>query len=110
MWLYIIYRQSLDRSEIPDEWKDAIITPIHKGGLRSLPKNYRPINLISHLPKVLEKVRKNTLVKFLENNNLMNKNQHGFRKHRSCLSQLLDHFDHIMEVLQSNKNLRCHLS
>ena len=102
--LYTIFRHSLDTGEVPSILKDAIIVPIYKGGLKSLPQNYRPINLISHILKVLEKIVRSRIVKFLEENNLMNPNQHGFRPHRSCLSQLLDHFDTIIETIYNNKN------
>ena len=61
----------------------AIIVPIHKGGLKSQPQNYRPINLISHILKVLEKLIRNHLVYYLEEQELMNPNQHAFRKYRS---------------------------
>ena len=33
-----------------------------------------------------------------------NKNQHGFRKGRSCLSQLLEHQESIIAALEKNKN------
>ena len=79
--LYTIFRQSLDTGEVPNLLKDAIIVPIHKGGLKSQPQNYRPINLISHVLKVLEKIIRNELVYYLETQNLMNPNQHAFRKH-----------------------------
>ena len=34
----------------------------------------------------------------------MNKNQHGFRQGRSCLSQLLEHYDNILKVLEEDNN------
>ena len=94
----------MDTGEVPSILKDTIIVPIYKGGLKSLPQNYRPINLISHILKVLEKIVRSRIVNFLEENNLMNPNQHGFRPHRSCLSQLLDHFDTVIETIYNNKN------
>ena len=36
------------------------------------------------------------LVDHLEDNNLLCNNQHGFRQGRSCLTQLLAHFDDIL--------------
>ena len=36
------------------------------------------------------------MVKFIEENELLCNNQHGFRSGRSCLTQLLSHFDDIM--------------
>jgi len=32
---------------IPRDWKKAIVVPIHKGGDRSVVKNYRPVSLTS---------------------------------------------------------------
>jgi len=102
--LYIIWRNSLDSGEIPGLLKSSKITPIHKGGLKSVPKNYRPVALTSHLIKIFEKVIRNSIVNFLIENNLMNENQHGFRALRSCLSQLLDHYDILLEIMNKNKN------
>lgn len=103
--LYQIFRNSIDTGEIPNDLKDAIITPIPKGGLKSDPKNYRPINLISHILKALEKVLCIRIVTYLEENNKMNINQHGFRKLRSCLSQLIKHFDAIIEAVSNGKTV-----
>ena len=43
------------------------------------------------------------MVAFLEDNCLLNENQHGFRNGRSCLSELLSHYEHIVSILESNK-------
>ena len=45
--LTLIFRKSLDEGVLPEEWKCANITPIHKKGLRSEAENYRPISLTS---------------------------------------------------------------
>ena len=103
--LYLIYRKSLDTGEVPNLLKDAIVTPIHKGGLKCDPKNYRPVSLLSQLLKILEKVLCLKIVKHLEENNKMNKNQHGFRKFRSCLSQLIEHYDNVLEAVSSGNNI-----
>ena len=42
----------MDLGQIPDILKTANIIPIHKGGSRGIPKNYRPIALTSHLIKL----------------------------------------------------------
>ena len=81
--LYILWRHSMDTSEIPSFLKISKIAPIHKGSLKCVPKNYRPVALTSHLIKLFEKLLRNKIVKFLEDNNLMNNYQHGFRRFRS---------------------------
>ncbi|RMC05065.1 hypothetical protein DUI87_18246 [Hirundo rustica rustica] len=45
--LSIIYQQSWLTGEVPDEWKLASVTPIHKKGGREDPSNYRPISMTS---------------------------------------------------------------
>jgi ribonuclease P/MRP protein subunit RPP40 len=41
----------------------------------------------------------------LEDNHLMNDNQHGFRPGRSCLTQLIEHYDHILYHLEKGSNV-----
>ena len=103
--LFYIWRKSLDTGTIPHLLKSANIIPIHKGNTRSLPKNYRPIALTSHLIKVFEKVIRKHVVNYMEEHNLFNPEQHGFRIGRSCLSQLLNHYDHILYLLEQGHNV-----
>ena len=41
----------------------------------------------------------------MEEKSLFNPNQHGFRKGHSCLSELLDHYEDILDFLNDNKNV-----
>ena len=41
------------------------------------------------------------IVTHLEVNNILDPNQHGFRKGRSCLTQLLKHYDEILQNYSS---------
>ena len=41
----------------------------------------------------------------MESNNLMNDTQHGFRKGRSCLSQLITHYDYILSQAEKGENV-----
>ena len=103
--LYKIWRKSLDSGEIPLLMKRANIIPVHKGGSLGLPKNYRPIALTSHLIKVFEKVIRTAIVSYMERNNLFNPSQHGFRHDHSCLSQLITHYDQVLQLLEEGKNV-----
>ena len=94
--LQLLWRKSLDRGEIPHSLKFGIVIPIYKGGDRCLPKNFRPVTLTSHIIKIFERILMRRIVAFLDQANLFNKHQHGFRKGRSCLSQLLEHFQNIL--------------
>lgn len=103
--LYLLWRKSLDCGKIPQLMKMANIIPIHKGNSKGLAANYRPVALTSHLIKLFEKVLRNQMIGYMEENNLFNPGQHGFRLGRSCLSQLVAHYDNITQLLENGKNV-----
>ena len=103
--LYMLWRQSMNNTDINHQQKSANIIPIHKGGSKAIPKNYRPIALTSHLTKIFEKVIRKALVQYLERYHLLNMSQHGFRAGRSCVSQLLAHFDTITKLLEDGHDV-----
>ena len=41
-----IFKVSVKTGTVPDNWKLANVTPIHKKGLRELPENYWPVSLV----------------------------------------------------------------
>ena len=100
--IYMIWRQSMKTGIVPDVLKIQIINPIFKKGARPDPGNYRPISLTSHVIKTFERIIRKRLNDFLEVNNKLSPSQHGFRKGRSCLPQLLGHFDNILQNLNRN--------
>ena len=103
--LYLIWRRSLDTGQVPQLLKTAHIIPVYKGGCRGTPKNYRPVALTSHLIKIFEKVIRKKIVTYMETYQLFNPSQHGFRSGRSCLSQMLSHYDRILEMLEKGANV-----
>ena len=103
--LYIIWRESLDSGDVPQLVKESVIAPIYKGGEKNLANNYRPIALTSHLVKIFEKIIRNSLVPYIEATNNFNPNQHGFRAGRSCLSQLISHYDKITTALELGESV-----
>ena len=97
--LYLLWRHSLDVGDIAPMFKNAVICPIQKSNSqRCHPKSYRPVSLTSHVIKVFERVMRSALVKHLENNNLLPKNQHGFISGRSTLSQLLHQIEQLIRA------------
>ena len=101
-----LWQKSLKTGEIPDIFKLAFVTPIHKPGTsRASAENYRPVSLISHLVKTFERVIKKCLQNFLEVTLALADEQHGFRQRRSCLSQLLSHYDEILRGLEEGHNV-----
>ena len=47
----------------------------------------------------MEKIIRNKIVDHLESNHLLSKHQHGFRSNRSCLTQLLEYFTEIHDII-----------
>ena len=101
--LSIIFEKSLNSGKVPRDWKLANITPIEKKGNKSLPCNYRPISLTSIVCKIMETILRNRLVNFLEGNNLIKNSQHGFRNKRSCLTNLLDFYNEVVNIFDETK-------
>ena len=66
-------------------WKLANVIPIFKKGDKQLIKNYRPISLLPICGKIIF----NNLYNYLNGNNLITKNQSGFRPGDSKTNQLL---------------------
>ncbi len=100
--LTLLWQESFSIGCIPAELKIQYVTPIYKKGDRTDPANYRPVSLTSHIMKTFERVVRKNLVLHLEENTLINKNQHGFRKKRSCMTQLLSHIEQIYKSLNND--------
>ena len=87
--LCMIFQASLDQGKITTAWKQAYISSIFKKGDRHKPSNYRPVSLTSVCCKILEHIVNSHVMGHLDNNHLLSDVQHGFRKKRSCESQLI---------------------
>ena len=84
-----IFAKCLTDGEVPQQWREANVTPIFKKGDRHNPANYRPVSLTSVICKIQEHVIAKSIMKHLENNKILVDSQHGFRAKRSCEAQLL---------------------
>ena len=87
--LTLFFQASLNQGTIPNDWKTANVVPIYKKGDRLRPENYRPISLTSITCKMLEHIVTHSIMLHLDNNHILNDAQHGFRKRRSCETQLI---------------------
>ena len=103
--LKLMLRKSIDEGIIPKTLKSANITPIHKGGSRKVPGNYRPVSLTSHIMKIFEKVIKKKIVEYLTKEQRFNKNQFGFIEGRSTITQLLKHYNDIHEAIKEKRRM-----
>ena len=102
----ILWRKSFNQGLIPSVLKKSFINPKFKtGGSKNNPASFRPLSWTSQLSKIFEKLLKKFLTSHLENGNLLGNFQHGFRKNRSCLSQMLLFYENILNDLENGKIL-----
>jgi len=87
--LSMIFQQSFEARTLPADWKTANIVPIFKKGDRTDRANYHPVSLTSVPCKIMESIIKEKLTKLLDSHQLLCKEQHGFSRVRSCLTNLL---------------------
>ena len=80
----LIWRQG----KVPQQWKDAVITVLHKKGDKTECGNYRGISLVSHAGKVLLKVVARRLSAYCEAKGLLPEEQCGFRPDRSTTDMM----------------------
>ena len=81
------------------------MAPIFKKGDKQLIKNYRPISLLPICGKIIEKIIFNNLYSYLNANNLVTKNQSGFRPGDTTTNQLLYLVDEIHQAFENPKSL-----
>lgn len=77
--LVTIYNASLQTGVFPTPFKHSIIIPIQKPNKPNQPQNYRPISLLEVPAKILERIAIQPLLFLLEDDNILNTAQHGFR-------------------------------
>ena len=100
-----IINRAIDETTFPRQWKDAIVTPIYKGGDKNDPSNYRPISVLPILSKILKRHLLKTLDSHLLNNGIISKNQSGFRKNHSCLTTMHHLYSTWIDAKHNKKSL-----
>lgn len=100
-----IIRDIWNTERIPDEWKNALIHPLHKKGDRTDVNNYRGISLLPVSFKILSQCLLDRAQKQLEPS--IGEYQAGFRPGRSCPEQILNLKLILRHQKLYNKNVVC---
>ena len=87
--LEIVFNKSIYANTFPANWKSAVIIPVHKKGDIYNMANYRPISLFPVISKVFEKLIDEKLKLFMQDHNILNNAQHGFRQKKWTETALL---------------------
>ena len=100
-----LFTLSLNGSTVPANWKRSVIVPIHKKGPLHEVSNYRPINHTPVLSRIMEKIVKDNIISYLLSLSLINHNQHGFLRSRSCMTCQYDFLNLVTDSAESGKSL-----
>ena len=101
--LTIIFNACFSSAILPNKWKTANIVPVFKKGDKSSVTNYRPISLTSLPMKIFEYCIRDLLLEKCDL--LIRDSQHGFRKNRSCLTQLIPYVDKLAVALNNKSRI-----
>ena len=98
--LAFIINLSLQTETVPSDWKIAKVVAIHKGGSKDDKKNFRLISVLPVISKILERAVHHQLVQY---NNILSKNQFGYRKKRSTEIATLLLIDEMSKEIDKGK-------
>jgi hypothetical protein len=98
-----LINETIMSNTFPEALKIAKVIPIYKKGDKSNPNNYRPISLLPVLSKVLEKVINKQLTEKLDELNIIDDNQYGFRSNHSTEDAVIKFIDQIEKAKLSHK-------
>lgn len=85
-----IINESFKSGIFPEALKQSTILPIQKKSGSVLINEYRPINMLPCIEKVIEKLAYKQFNDFIQSNNLIDQCQTGFRALHSCESAIND--------------------
>ena len=103
--LHQLYRKSMDEAEVPEQWKEANVIPIHKNGSKAIMGNYRPVALTSIICKVFERILCAIIMAYLMLHNLISEQQHGFVRGRSCQTNILLCMEKWTEIIDNGNSV-----
>ena len=100
-----IFNNIIQLGQYPDILKLACITAVFKAGDKNNPNNYRPISSLPILNKVFEKLLYKRLNSYFENNNILCKEQYGFRKKKSTSDAVNELLNKIYNAINRKEHL-----
>ena len=98
-----LFNYCIDVGEWPCQWKLSNVTPVYKKDDDTSKTNYRPVSVLSAIPKVFEKVKYDQLYSVFTS--IFSDNMSGFLRGHSCCSALLKLTDDWRLALDKKKDV-----
>ena len=102
--LALIYNDSLARGDVPDESRQANVSPVFKKGEKYDAANNKPMSLTCICCKTLEHILVSNINKHLALDSILADCQHGSQSQRSCETQLVQFVHDIISNLDGAVN------
>lgn len=100
-----ILNRAILLEHIPESWRSSITTMLYKKGDKTDLLNYRPITLLSCVYKLYSSIQSDRVNAWVEENNILNENQFGFRKGKDTADAAVRLFTCISNAQSTNKNI-----
>ena len=101
--LTVIANKCLTSGRFPSIWKQAKVSPLHKGGAKDELNSYRPISILPSLSKLLEKFIQKHFMSYLDSFDLIHNSQSGFWAGHSTETALLLMTERWLKALNDGK-------
>ena len=98
-----ICNTSLMNGIFPDRMKIARVITLFKNGDVKEFSNYRPVSILPQFSKILEKVFHNRLMSFINDKQILNNSQFGFRKNMSTALAIIELVEEITTAIDEGK-------
>ena len=98
-----IFNLSLSTGSVPEQLKVAKVIPIYKKEIVEIFSNYRPVSVLPCFSKILERLIFNRCMDYINNYNILNEKQFGFRPKHSTYMAIIEFVDKIANAVERNE-------
>ena len=90
-YITFFINKSISTAHVLLDWKKARVTALYKGkGSQNNCNSYRPISVLCHIAKIMEKCIHSQIIVYLEQHNFLTPNQSAYPKNHSTQTALIN--------------------